>query len=129
MLGWIYVGLKLSCPVRRSSSRPGMDRRRETRLRPPAELSQLRFQIRKAVGKRLTITLFAALFEIVQHPGAVQKQALSLLLELQFLSSESHSADSPVRISGVNLSLDRLTFPASGHYSLYAVYAFSAKSP
>ncbi len=52
----------------------------------------------------------------------MQKQALAFSLELKFLRSQSHFADSPVRISRVDLSLDRFTFPASGHHSIIRLF-------
>ena len=90
------------------------------RLGLPAELRELRFQIRQAVGKRLAIALFAALFQIVQNPRTVQEQALALLLKLKLLGREPNFSNPAVRIRRVDLRLDRFTFPTSGHIQLYA---------
>src|ERR1700690_3548495 len=59
----------------------------------------------------------------MQHACAVKEQALALLLLVQLFRRKPRFADSPVRIRGFDLSLNRFAFPATRHDSIITVTA------
>ena len=76
----------------------------------------MRVQIRQGLAQNGPIAGILCVFQVPDHAGAGHKDALFLAKQVERNLGEDFSTSNGVTVLGhVDLCLDRLTFPTSGH--------------
>jgi hypothetical protein len=76
----------------------------------------LRVQIRQGLAQNSPVAGILCVFQIPDHAGAGHEDTLFLAEQVERFFGENFSASNCGTVLGhVDLSLDRLTFPTSGH--------------